>query len=68
MASATTTRRLVGVAGAAEHSGLSKTTIRRLIKSGVLPAYWLGANIRIDLDELDATLVPVKGGSNVSAA
>lgn len=57
-------RRLTSVADAAESYGVSERTIRRYIANGTLTAYRFGPRmIRIDLDELDSTLVPMGGGA-----
>ncbi len=55
-------RRLTSVADAAESYGVSERTIRRYIANGTLTAYRFGPRmIRVDLDELDSTLVPMGG-------
>ena len=46
-------RPLLSVAATAERLGVSDKTVRRLISSGVLPALRVGAQLRIDPDELD---------------
>ncbi|GAA3022457.1 hypothetical protein GCM10010528_00680 [Gordonia defluvii] len=57
-------RRLTSVADAAESYGVSERTIRRYIANGTLTAYRFGPRmIRVDLDELDSTLVPMGGGA-----
>lgn len=57
-------RRLTSVADAAEYYGVSERTIRRYIANGTLTAYRFGPRmIRVDLDELDSTLVPMGGGA-----
>lgn len=61
-------RRLVRVSAAADYAAMSKRTVYRLIHQGVLPAYRLGGStIRIDLDELDAALIPIRGGHDAAA-
>lgn len=56
------TRRLVGLASAAEYAECSTKTLRRRIAEGSLSAYRMPGKsrlIRVDLDELDAALRPV---------
>lgn len=43
-----------GVKGAAAHTGLSVTTIRRLIAAGTLPAVRIGSRVIVRYDALDA--------------
>lgn len=46
---------------AAEHMGVATKTIRRWIKSGLLPGYSVGPRfIRVRLSDLDAMLTPIK--------
>ena len=49
-------RPLLRVRDAAEHANVSERTIRRLIRKGALPALRVGAQVRIDADELEAWL------------
>jgi len=54
-------RRLKSLSDAAEYGGCSTKTIRRLIASGRLTGYRLGPKlIRVDLDELEALLKPIR--------
>ena len=54
-----TIRRIATVAEAAEHYGVCTKTIRRYITDGRIPSHRLGPRlIRVDLDELDAVLMP----------
>lgn len=56
-------RRLVGLAEAAEYAACSTHTLRRRISEGSLRAYRMPGTsrlIRIDLDELDAALRPIR--------
>lgn len=56
------TRRL-GLNEAAEHLGVNPRTIRRYIASGRLTGYRVGPRlIKIDLDELESLLTPIRGG------
>lgn len=56
----TPARNLVSIADAADYAGCSDKTIRRLIYSGRLTGYRLGSKlIRVDLDELNATIAPI---------
>lgn len=58
-------RRWVSLAEGAEHIGVSEKTLRRMISSSQIVGYRAGSRlIRLDLDELDALLVPISiGGS-----
>lgn len=59
----TAERRLVGLAEAAEYASCSTHTLRRRISEGSLRAYRMPGKsrlIRIDLDELDAALRPIR--------
>jgi excisionase family DNA binding protein len=53
MATDVQARPLLSVSATAERLGVSEKTVRRLISSGVLPALRIGAQLRIDPDELD---------------
>jgi len=53
--------RLVTLAVAAEYFGVHVKTVRRRIDDGTLTAYRFGPRqIRVDLNEMDAALTPVK--------
>lgn len=57
-------RRWSDIPGAAEHSGVATSTIRRYIRQGQITGYRLGPRlVRVDLDELDAMLerIPPQG-------
>lgn len=55
-----TVRRLVAIQTAADYAQVHPRTIRRRIADGCLTGYRFGPRvIRIDLDELDATLRPI---------
>ena len=57
-------RDLVRLTEACERYQISKSTVRRLIASGQLNAYRLGARIiAVDLDELEALFRPVNNGA-----
>ena len=51
-----TERPFLNVRAAARHLAVSETTIRRLIRSGGLPAIRVGKSLRIDPAELNAWL------------
>lgn len=52
--------RLSSVAAAADRLGVSQDTVRRMIDRGELTGYRLGKRlIRIDLDELEASIKPI---------
>jgi excisionase family DNA binding protein len=54
------TRRLVGVAEAAEYADVSEKTIRVWIRNGRLPGYRMGNRlIKVDLDDIDKFAQPV---------
>lgn len=58
-------RRLVDIAAAADTYGVHPRTIRRRIADGTITGYRLAGSrvIRVDLEELDATLLqPIGGG------
>lgn len=50
-------RSLVSLAVAAERFGVSIKTLRRRIADGTVRGYRVGRLIRVDLDELSATLL-----------
>ena len=52
----------VSLEAAAQHVGMSKRSIERLIERGELPAFRLGdiRAIRVDLDDLEALLKPIE--------
>lgn len=55
------TRRFESIANAAAYVGVNPKTIRRWIASGRVTGYRAGPRvIRVDLNELDATLAPVE--------
>jgi excisionase family DNA binding protein len=61
--SLTARRRWVKPAQAAEHLGVTDRTIRQMVADGRLTAYRSGARlIRLDLNEIDAAMVPFGGG------
>jgi excisionase family DNA binding protein len=55
-------KKLVSLAAAAESVDVHPRTLRRLIAKGDLPAVRVGRNIKIDLNDLEASLKPVGGG------
>jgi excisionase family DNA binding protein len=57
------TRKFMRISEASETLNISTTTIRRLIKAGVLPAVRVGRQIRIDRDRLREWLAA--GGGQV---
>lgn len=58
--SASVARHLVSVNQAAEYTSVNPRTIRRRIADGTLTGYRLGSKmIRVDLNELDASLTPI---------
>lgn len=60
-------RRLGSIADAAEFAGVNPKTIRRRIADGTLNGYRLGPRlIRVDLDELDASLHPIATAGGAS--
>lgn len=57
-----TARRLASIPDAAQYAAVSPKTIRRWIAAGRLDGYRAGPRlIRVDLNQLDATLTPVVG-------
>jgi excisionase family DNA binding protein len=56
----TPSRRLVSVAEAAEVLGLSVASIRRLVRTGTLPAVRLTRRLRIDVRDLDRLVEQAK--------
>jgi excisionase family DNA binding protein len=56
----TPSRRLVSVAEAAEVLGLSVASIRRLVRTGTLPAVRLTRRLRIDVRDLDRVVEQAK--------
>ena len=61
-------RRLASVTDAAKLAACSGKTIRRLIASGELTGYRLGARmIRVDLDELNRIMRPIIPASDDAA-
>jgi excisionase family DNA binding protein len=63
-----TIRRLESIDGAAEYAGVHPRTIRRRIAEGQLTGYRMGPRlIRVDLNELDPSLRPIRTGSDRDA-
>jgi excisionase family DNA binding protein len=54
-------KKLVPLAAGAESVNVHARTLRRLIAKGELPAYRVGKNIKVDLNDLEAILKPVGG-------
>ena len=52
-------KRLLTIAEAAIQLHVHERTVRRHIKSGEIPAFRLGRNVRIRQQDLDAALTPV---------
>lgn len=53
-------KQLVSIERAAEYASVSTKTIRRRIADGTLKGYRLGPRLlRVDLDELEASLRPI---------
>lgn len=58
-------RRLTPLSEAAEYAGVHPRTLRRRIADGTLTGYRMGTRIiRVDLNEVDALLVPVTGAAS----
>ncbi len=50
--------KMVSIAAAADHYGVSRQTVRRWIASGRITAYRVGPRlIRVDLDEIEAEII-----------
>ena len=45
-------RQLVSITEVAEHFGVSRTTVDRLVARGMIPAHRVGGQFRCDLEEL----------------
>jgi excisionase family DNA binding protein len=56
-------KKLVSLAAAAEYANVHPRTLRRQIASGHLAAYRVGRNIKIDLNDLEASFQPVRGAA-----
>jgi excisionase family DNA binding protein len=56
-------KQLVSLAAAAEYLAVHSRTVRRQIAAGELPAYRVGRNIKVDLNDLEAFLKPVGGSA-----
>lgn len=56
-------RRWATLEHGAEHIGVSVKTMRRMLAAGEIPGYRVGKRqaIRVDLNELDAAMQPVRG-------
>jgi excisionase family DNA binding protein len=54
-------RPTIGIPVAARRLGVDTSTVRRYIRSGLLPAYRIGGQgvIRVNADDVEALLVPV---------
>jgi excisionase family DNA binding protein len=52
----TTTKALVSLAECARALGVSERTVRRLVTAGRVPAYKVGSQWRVDLDEVREAL------------
>jgi len=64
-----TTKALVSLAEAARALGVSERTVRRLVTQRRLPAYKVGGQWRVDLDEVraclrSAVIPPSEGGDS----
>lgn len=56
-------RELVSKQRAAEYLGVTERSVENFIARGQLPAYKLAGNlVRIRRDDLEALLVPIRGG------
>ena len=56
------------IEGVADHLGMSPVTVRRMIAAGDLTGYRVGKRaIRIDLNEVDALLVPIPSAKSGGA-
>ncbi|MBB1030507.1 helix-turn-helix domain-containing protein [Dietzia sp. SLG310A2-38A2] len=63
MAKAESRRRMSSLPEAAEQFGVSVKTLRRYISAGRITGYRFGPRmLRVDLDELDALLLPLAAG------
>jgi len=51
-----TTKQLLSIAECARALGVSERTVRRLVTAGRVPAYRVGGQWRLDLDEVRACL------------
>ena len=59
-----TRRRYVSVAEAADYLQVTTRTIRQMIADGRLTGYRSGTRlVRVDLNEIDAAMVPFGGGA-----
>lgn len=55
-------RRYCSINGAADYLGVTERTVRQMIADGRLVGYRMGNRfIRLDLDEIDAAMVPFGG-------
>jgi excisionase family DNA binding protein len=58
---------MFSIDGAAEELEISKRSVRRLITTGELPAYRIGAGtVRIKAEDLEKCLKPIVPNSNAS--
>ena len=56
-------RRWASINDTAEHLDVTERTVRQMIADGRLTGYRIGARfIRLDLDEVDAAMIPFGGG------
>lgn len=63
----TATRRLETIEGAADYLRTTPRTIRRAIAEGRINGYRFGKRmIRVDLDEIDAALRPIRTAGGVA--
>ena len=59
--------KMVSIAAAADHYGVSRQTVRRWIASGKITAYRVGPRlIRVDLEEIEARIIHAVPTVNVS--